>query len=160
MKRSSLATSLISFTIILFAGCKQTNSAKMMFDTSYTRSTMTAACANLGAACIGLGNSEISGYETRLRTSFASDPQCEGINLVGSATTYSDREALTKDAEWRLEIDWLPPLGETDSRLNWSLVDSKNHQYEGELSEVKRSRPTSDIHSVCSIVKNRGGQIR
>jgi hypothetical protein len=68
---------------------------------------------------------------------------------------------LPKDADWRLEIDWTPLRdGDIDSRINWSLEDSKNDQYSGDSIEVKQLHPASDIRSVCNIVKNRGGEVR
>jgi len=115
MTKSIPRITLIFFSVtLLSAGCKQANPAKIFFDTSSTRFTMNAACANLGNSCIGLGKSELSEYETRLRTSFASDMNCQGVSLVGSASTYLKRETLSKDVEWRLEIAWLPPLADLD----------------------------------------------
>jgi hypothetical protein len=98
--------------------------------------------------CVGDPTVDVNEFESQLVTSFASDPTCSRVAVVGP------RGKTGLEPYWLLMLDFMPGK----SGQNWGIV----HTADGSRTRIREGGgdPKQIAHTVCAVVKQTGASVR
>ena len=115
------------------------------------------SCAEMSLtveACSGAGLPEVAAFELEVRTEFAANSACGGIDLwvfQGPEETNSGASQAAADHNhWGLLIDFVPGR----LKQSWFMLHNANGQTAGGELDAK-----SIVRDVCAIVQGKGGRV-
>lgn len=146
---AGLGTSLIFLAgaLALFSGCSR-EKPTVVIDHRWNADYAKESCRSLSHPCVVDPTDEVYEFESQLVTSFASDPTCSGVAVVGP------RGKTGLEPYWLLMLDFR--AGE--SAQNWGIV----HTLDGGRARIREGEgdPKRIAHAVCAVLKQSGASVR
>ncbi len=90
---------------------------------------------------------EVRDYESQIATSFAADPTCHGLKLIGTNSPVFAQEGV--DSEWQLMLDYVAG----DSKQNWTVTSEKV------IVATGTDNAKLTAHTLCSVLNHKGGSV-
>jgi hypothetical protein len=157
-KASRFATSgsLAALLLIPFLGCKTKSilSAKeptvLMDDwwnVDYAKQVCASKLQNHTDICIDDPTGEVRDYESQIETTFAADPNCHGLKMIGTNGPVFAHGTI--NADWQMMLDYVPG----DSKQNWTLTDRVAIVATG-TDDAKAT-----VHTLCAVLSHKGGSV-
>jgi hypothetical protein len=144
---------LVASFLFCCSACKnkqQTNEPAVLMNSRWNVDYAKAVCERpANNPCFGDPTGEVKDYESRIATTWAADPTCHGLRLVGFDTRRKEEEDRAIDLQ--LVFDYVPG----DSKQNWRVM--KRNPLIVVATGTDDAKTTA--HTLCAVLNHKGGSV-